>query len=108
MLVRSRKGGSHAPDDLFAVAMVEIGAQGLNFFENFVLVLTYTLCALLLQAAVVVGYLLVPQGRRVHVMAGFTDWLTNRGEFWAGIAGLLVGVGLLIVSVPDLARELNL
>jgi len=136
MLVRSRKGGSHAPDDLieklslpmpllfgfgvvlvtvqslvdvvFAVAMVDIGAQGLNFIQNYILVLTYTVCALLLQSAVVVGYLLVPQGRWVHVMAGFTDWLTNRGEFWAGIAGLLVGVGLLIVSVPDLVRELNL
>ncbi len=55
-----------------------------------------------------VGYLLVPQGRRVHVMAGFTDWLTRRREFWAGIAGLLVGIGLLIVSVPHLVRELNL
>jgi len=136
MLVRSRKGGSHAPDDLieklslpmpllfgfgvvlvtvqslvdvvFAVAMVDIGAQGLNFIQNYILVLTYTVCALLLQSAVVVGYLLVPQGRRVHVMAGFTDWLTNRGEFWAGLAGLVVGVALLIIAGPELARELNL
>jgi hypothetical protein len=136
MLVRSRNGASHAPDDLveklslplpllfgfgvllvtvqslvdvvFAVAMVEIGAQGLSFFEDLLLVLTYTVCALLLQSAVVVGYLLVPQGRRIRVMAGFTEWLGRRGEFWAGIAGLGVGIALLIFSVPDLARELNL
>lgn len=136
MLLRSRTGGSHAPDDLvekltlplpllfgfgvllvtvqsvvdvvFAVAMVEIGTQGLTFLQNFLLVLTYTVCALLLQAAIVVGYLLVPAGRRIHVMARFTDWLGSRGEFWAGIAGLVVGIALLILSVPDLARELNL
>lgn len=136
MLLRSRTGGSHAPDDLvekltlplpllfgfgvllvtvqsvvdvvFAVAMVEIGTQGLTFLQNFLLVLTYTVCALLLQAAIVVGYLLVPAGRRIHVMARFTDWLGSRGEFWAGIAGLVVGIALLILAVPDLARELNL
>ena len=87
---------------------MEIGTQGLTFFQNLLLVLTYTVCALLLQAAIVVGYLFVPVGRRIHVMARFTDWLGSRGEFWAGIAGLVVGVGLLILSVPDLARELNL
>ncbi len=136
MLVRSRAGASHAPDDLvdklslpmpllfgfgvilvtvqslvdvvFAVAMVEIGAEGLSIFQDFVLVLTYTVCALLLQFAVVVAYLLVPQGRRIHLMARFTEWLGSRGEFWAGIAGLVVGIGLLILSAPDLARELNL
>ncbi|MDH4016441.1 MAG: GAP family protein [Actinomycetota bacterium] len=136
MLLRSRTGGSHAPDDLveklrlpmpllfgfgvllvtvqslvdvvFAVAMVEIGAQGLSFFQDFLLVLTYAVCALLLQSAVVVGYLLVPAGRRVRVMARFTEWLGRRGEFWAGIAGLVVGLALLFFSVPELARELNL
>jgi threonine/homoserine/homoserine lactone efflux protein len=136
MLVRVRRGAtSHAPDDLveklklpmpllfafgiglvtvqslvdivFAVAMVDIGAQGLGALENLLLVLVYAVCALVLQSAVVVGYLLVPQGRRVHVMARFTDWLARHGEFWAGIAALLVGVWLLFHSTPDLARALG-
>ena len=136
MLVRVRRGAkSHAPDELieklqlpipllfafgvalvtvqslvdivFAVAMVDIGAQGLGVLENVLLVLVYTLSALVLQSAVVVGYLLVPQGRRVHVMARFTDWLASHGEFWAGIAALLVGAWLLFHSTPELARGLG-
>lgn len=135
MLVRSRTGGTHVPDNLvekltlpipllfgfgvilvtiqslvdvvFAVAMVEIGAKDPSFVVDVVLVLTYTVCALALQTAVVVAYLLTPHARRERAMAAFTDWLTRRGEFWAGIAALLVGIGLLAYSIPELIRDLQ-
>jgi len=40
-------------------------------------------------------------------MSSFTDWLVRRGEFWAGLAGLVFGVGLLIFSGPDLVEALD-
>lgn len=135
MLVRSRSGGTHVPDNLvekltlpmpllfgfgvvlvtiqslvdvvFAVAMVEIGATGASLLEDIVLVLTYTVCALALQAAVVVAYLLTPHGQRDRAMTRFTDWLTRRGEYWAGWAALVVGIGLLAFSIPELIRDLQ-
>jgi hypothetical protein len=135
MLVRSRSGAEHAPDDLvekltlplpllfgfgvilvtvqslvdvvFAVAMVEIGARGLTPFEDLVLVLVYTNCALLLQSAVVLAYLLTPEQQRDRSMTAFTDWLKRRGEFWGGAASLALGTGLLAYSVPDLVRALG-
>lgn len=94
-------------DIVFAVAMVEVGAEGLSALEDLLLVLTYAVCALVLQTAVVVAYLLTPHHRRDIVMASFTDWLVRRGEFWAGLVALLFGVGLLIYSVPDLLAALN-
>ena len=135
MLLRSRSGTTHAPDNLvekltlplpllfgfgvllvavqsivdvvFAVAMVEVGARELPFLQNLILVLIYTLCALVLQTAVVVAYLLTPSERRGRVMNGFADWLSRRGEFWAGVAALIVGVGLLAYSVPELLEALG-
>lgn len=65
------------------------------------------MCALFLQGAIVAVYLTVPHERRDTMMACFTDWLAQRGEFWAGIAALLVGVVLLVVAVPHLLRELG-
>ena len=135
MIVRSRTGGTHVPDNLvekltlpmpllfgfgvvlvtiqslvdvvFAVAMVEVGAKDPSFVVDVILVLTYTVCALALQAAVVVAYLLTPHARRERAMAAFTSWLTRRGEFWAGWAALLVGIGLLGFSIPELIHDLD-
>ena len=135
MLVRSRAGASHAPDNLvekltlplpllfgfgvvlvtvqsivdvvFAVAMVDIGTQDLPLLENLLLVTTYTVCALLLQGAVVAAYLATPHHRRDHTMAGFTQWLALRGEHWAGLAALVFGPVLLVFSVPDLIEALR-
>lgn len=137
MLIRTRTGagGTHTPDNLvekltlplpllfgfgavlvtvqslvdivFAVAMVEVAAKGLSVPEDLVLVLTYSVCALALQTAVVVAYVLTPHHRRDSVMSSFTDWLVRRGEFWAGLVALLFGAGLLIYSGPELIAALN-
>jgi hypothetical protein len=135
MLVRARSGSGHAPDNLvdkltlplpllfgfgvvlvtvqslvdvvFAVAMVEISAEGLPFVQDIVLVLVYTACALLIQAAVVAAYLLTPHHQRDAAMGRLTDWLGRRGEFWAGVAALFVGAGLLIYSGQALLDALG-
>jgi hypothetical protein len=94
-------------DIVFAVAMVEIGTQGLSLPEVVVLVVTYSVCALIIQSAVVVAYLITPRGRRQHVMQSFTDWLVRRGEFWAGLAAMVLGAGLLVFSGPELLEALD-
>jgi hypothetical protein len=137
LVIRSRTGaaGTHTPDNLvekltlpplllfgfvavlvsvqslvdivFAVAMVEIGAEGLAPPVDLLLVITYAVFALLLQTAVVLAYVLTPRRQRASVMAAFTDWLVRRGEFWAGLVALLFGIGLLIFSGPDLIQALD-
>lgn len=136
MLVRARSGSSaHAPDNLvqrlnlpepllflfgavlvaiqsvidvvFVVAMVEVGAQDLPLYEVIVLVLAYAIAALAIQIAVVVAYLVTPHERRDHAMAAFSDWLARKGEFWAGLVALGLGVALLIFSGPDLLDALR-
>ena len=135
MLVRARSGQSHAPDNLvekltlpmpllfgfgallvtiqsivdvvFVVAMVEAGTRGLPFPQVLLLVLAYAVTALLIQSAVVAAYLLTPHHRRDHVMGDFAGWLARRGEFWAGVVSVALGVGLLIFAGPDFAAALG-
>jgi hypothetical protein len=70
-------------------------------------VLTYAVTALLIQSAVVAAYLLTPHQRRDHVMGDFAGWLARRGEFWAGVVSVALGVGLLIFAGPDFAAALG-
>lgn len=131
MLVRARNGSStHAPDNLverlnlpepllfgfgavlvaiqsvidvvFVVAMVDVGARELPLYEVVANVLAYAVAALAIQVAVVVAYVVTPHERREHVMAAFSDWLARKGEFWAGLIALGLGIALLFLSGPHL------
>ncbi len=135
MLIRARNGdGAHAPDNLvqrlnlpqpllflfgavlvtiqsivdvvFVVAMVDVGARDLPLLEVILLVLSYAVAALVIQTAVVVAYLITPNERREHAMVAFSDWLARKGEFWAGLISLGLGIALLIFSGPDLVEAL--
>jgi hypothetical protein len=94
-------------DVVFVVAMVDIGTRDLPFPEVLLLVLTYAVAALLIQVLVVVAYLVAPAHRRAVAMASFADWLGRRGEFWGGVVSVVLGVGLLVTSTPDLVRALQ-
>ena len=136
MLIRALRGSSaHAPDNLverlnlpepllflfgaglvaiqsiidvvFVVAMVDVGARDLPLYEVVANVLAYAVAALAIQVAVVVAYTLTPHTRREHAMAAFADWLARRGELWAGIVALGLGVALLVMSGPDLLGALS-
>lgn len=135
MLARSARGGeSHAPDNLverlnlpgpflflfgavlvtvqslvdvvFVVAMVDVGTRALPLYEVIVLVLSYAVAALLIQIGVVVAFALTPPQRRDQAMRAFAGWLARRGELWAGVISLALGVALLIFTGPDLLAAL--
>lgn len=136
MLLRTRSGEqSHAPDNLvekltlpmpllflfgavlvtiqslvdvvFVVAMVDVGARGLPLLHTIVQVLAYSVAALAIQFGVIALYVITPAHQRDAVMGRFTDWLARRGEFWAGLISVVLGIGLLIYAGPDLIAALG-
>lgn len=136
MLLRTRSGKeSHTPDNLvekltlpmpllfgfgavlviiqsvvdvvFVVAMVDVGTRGLPLLHTVVQVLAYSVAALAIQFGVIALYVLTPAHKRDAVMGRFTDWLARRGEFWAGVVSVVLGVGLLVYAVPDLLAALG-
>lgn len=89
-------------DVVFLVAMVEMGSRALGISEVLVAVAVYTAAALLLQVLVVVGYQLLPAGRRDGALDGFNSVLERRGELIAGVLSLLLGVVLAVISLRGL------
>lgn len=94
-------------DVVFVVAMVEIGERDLPLLQVLALVLAYAAAALVLQAVVVVAYLLTPAARREPTMARFADWLSRRGDLWAGVVAVALGVVLVLAVAPELVAALR-
>jgi predicted membrane channel-forming protein YqfA (hemolysin III family) len=136
MLWRSRSGEStHAPDNIvakltlplpllfafgailvtiqslvdvvFVIAMVDAGAEDLGPVQNLVAVSVYAVCALLIQMAVVVAFLMLPTHRRESAMAAFSEWLARNGERVSGWVSLGLGLVLFLTSLPDLLDALE-
>jgi threonine/homoserine/homoserine lactone efflux protein len=94
-------------DVVFVVAMVDAGAGDLSPVENLIAVSTYAVCALLIQIAVVLVFLLLPHHRRDEVMTRFSEWLARHGERVSGWVSLGLGIVLMITSLPDLLDALG-